>query len=112
MADLRVLIVDDTIVYRRILTEAVTPLTGVGLVHVASSAEIALEKMDQHEYDVVLLDNVMPGMGGLDLLRILKARPVAPAVIMVSGSGGENGEITLQALEYGALDFVVKPMER
>ncbi len=109
MAGLRVLIVDDTIVYRRILTEAVTPLQGVGLVDAAPSAEAALAKMDSQEYDVVLLDNIMPGMGGLDLLKIIKARHVSPAVIMVSGSSGENGEITLQALEHGALDFIIKP---
>lgn len=109
MEKLKVLVVDDSAVYRRILTEAVEA-TGLGLVqHAASNGVIALERLAQKQYDIVLLDVMMPEMDGIETLRLIKKDYPGTDVIMISGIGEGNVAVTVEALEIGALDFIVKP---
>lgn len=112
MEKLKILVADDSAVYRRILTQAVEA-TGLATVeHVASNGALAVERMENGTYDAALLDVNMPEMDGLQALEIIKKRWPDVPVIMISGTGGGNAAVTLRALRYGALDFIVKPQEQ
>jgi diguanylate cyclase (GGDEF)-like protein len=80
-------------------------------VEVAGSGPQALEKINQAHYDLVLLDQLMPGMSGLDLLRLLRATysPRELPVIMVTSAG--QSQSAIEALNQGANDYVVKPVD-
>jgi two-component system chemotaxis response regulator CheB len=106
---LRVLIVDDTVVYRRILSEVVEAMPDMVLVGTAPHGRLALAKLEQTPADLVLLDVEMPEMDGLEALREIRKRFPATSVVMVSGTNMTSAEITLRCLEQGALDFVRKP---
>lgn len=106
---LRVLIVDDTIVYRRIMGEIVESYGEAQVVGTAPHGRLALAKMQQTPVDLVLLDVEMPEMNGLETLREIRKTYPDVSVVMVSGTNMSSAEITLQALEQGALDFLHKP---
>jgi len=109
MEKLKVLIVDDTIFYRKILSAAVNN-TGIGIAtHTASSGDIALDHLKQRSFDVVLLDVIMPDMDGLEVLSVIKGFYTDIVVIMISSEGPESAAHTLAALGKGALDFIMKP---
>lgn len=107
--NLNVLVVDDTIVYRKILSEVLESLEGVQLLGTASQGRLALARMEQTPADLVLLDVEMPEMDGLETLGHLRKRWPETDVVMVSGTNMSSAEITVQALEQGALDFIRKP---
>jgi two-component system chemotaxis response regulator CheB len=108
MAKLRVLIVDDAVVVRRILTDA---LGGDPEIEVASAANgrIALAKIEQAKPDLVTLDMEMPELDGLGTLKeIRKLHPKLP-VIMFSTLTERGAAATLDALAAGANDYLTKP---
>jgi two-component system chemotaxis response regulator CheB len=106
--NIRVLVVDDSAVIREILSDLITEANGLELVATASGGKEALTRIEQHRPDVVTLDIQMPGMDGLETLgEILKRDPLP--VIMVSAFARREADITLEALELGALDYVAKP---
>jgi len=111
MADrpLKVLIVDDTVVYRKILTDVVEDCAEGTLISTAPQGRVAISKMNTDPADVVLLDVEMPDMGGLETLQALKAKWPATTVVMISGANAHSKETTVRALEMGALDFIQKP---
>lgn len=104
-----VLVVDDTVVYRRIVGDVVTSLDGAELVGTASNGRLALEKMKRLDVDVVLLDIEMPEMDGLATLGVIHREYPDVRVIMVSGANKHSADITVKALAGGAFDFVPKP---
>src|SRR3546814_1559490 len=78
------------------------------VVAVAPDPLIARELIKEHNPDVLTLDVEMPRMDGLDFLeRLMRLRPMP--VVMVSSLTERNSEVTLRALELGAVDFVTKP---
>lgn len=111
MADqsLRVLVVDDTIVYRRILSSIIEALPGTELAATAPNGKIALAKMETADVDLVLLDVEMPVLDGLKTLEVIRERFPEVGVIMISGANTSAAGITIRALEHGAIDFVPKP---
>jgi len=108
---LKVLIVDDALVYRKVLSEAVQNTGLAEVMCTASNGIIALEKIQHHSVDVVLLDVNMPEMDGIETLKIIRSQYPHIHVIMVSSVGRNDAEIVLKALRMGAMDFLVKPME-
>lgn len=106
---LKILIVDDSITYRSILFNILSAVPGVSVVSTASNGKSALIKFSQHEIDIVLLDIEMPEMDGLETLRAISERYPGTGVVMVSGMNRHSADITIQALESGALDFIPKP---
>ncbi len=80
-------------------------------IEIAENGEQALDKINHAHYDLVLLDQMMPGMSGLDLLRLLRATysPSQLPVIMVGAV--EDSEAIVDALGQGANDFVAKPVD-
>ncbi len=104
-----ILVVDDTVIYRQILSNIVTGIQDVELAGVASNGKIALSKIAISAPDMVLLDVAMPVMDGLETLDRLKLDYPDIEVIMVSSTDRTNAGLTMTALEKGALDFVLKP---
>ncbi|MGE0441601.1 MAG: chemotaxis response regulator protein-glutamate methylesterase [Gemmatimonadales bacterium] len=109
MAKIRVLVVDDAVVVRRILTEALAADSSIEVVGVAANGRIALQRIPQVNPDVVTLDVEMPELDGLATLReIRKTWPRLP-VIMFSTLTERGAATTLEALSAGASDYVTKP---
>ncbi len=103
------LIVDDTITYRKILSEVAATLPELEVVGTAPGGSLALKKMAQVPVNLVLLDIHMPDMDGVETLRHIKESFPQTFVVMVSGISTRAAETTIQALQIGALDFIRKP---
>jgi two-component system, chemotaxis family, protein-glutamate methylesterase/glutaminase len=106
---MRVLVVDDAVTYRTIVSRALEGIAGVEVVGAAANGRIALQKIELLRPDLLTLDLEMPGMGGLELLRCLRVSGSNVGVIMLSAFTTEGAKVTLEALQMGAFDFVVKP---
>src|SRR6201989_1355500 len=105
---IRVLIVDDSALVRRILSELLSVDHELEVVGTASDAYMAREKIKQLNPDVLTLDVEMPKMDGVTFLRnLMRLRPMP--VGMVSSLTGAGGEVTLDALAVGAVDYLPKP---
>lgn len=102
---IRVLIVDDEAAIRRALRP---PLVELGFqIHEASRGEEALQLLHSTQVDVVLLDINMPGIGGIETLRRIRAAAPRLPVLMVTVLDGEEEKV--EALELGADDYITKP---
>ncbi len=109
MQKLRVLIVDDSTVIRRLLSEALSADPEIEVVGTAANGKIALAKLPQLKPDLVTLDIEMPEMDGLETLtEVRKLYPRLP-VIMFSTLTERGAQTTLEALSRGATDYVTKP---
>lgn len=106
---LRVLVADDSILFRKIITEALTSLPGVEVVGSAQNGKIALQKVMELKPDLLTLDMEMPEMDGIGVLDALRAAKVKVFTIIVSALTRQGGDLTLRALEKGAIDFITKP---
>ncbi|MFJ3045102.1 chemotaxis response regulator protein-glutamate methylesterase [Herbaspirillum chlorophenolicum] len=105
---IKVLIVDDSALIRSVMREIIGSQPDMEVVGVAPDPIIARELIKQTNPDVLTLDVEMPRMDGLDFLeKLMRLRPMP--VVMVSSLTERGSEITLRALELGAIDFVTKP---
>jgi two-component system, chemotaxis family, protein-glutamate methylesterase/glutaminase len=105
---IKVLIVDDSALIRSVMKEIVNSQPDMEVVGVAPDPLIARDLIKQTNPDVLTLDVEMPRMDGLDFLeRLMRLRPMP--VVMVSSLTERGSEVTMQALELGAVDFVTKP---
>jgi len=105
---IKVLIVDDSAMVRKVLTEELGKDPQIRVIGAATDPYMAREMMLQQKPDVLLLDVEMPRMDGLTFLRkLMKYFPVR--VIVVSSLAESGGEVALKALEYGALEVLAKP---
>ena len=105
---IKVLIVDDSALIRSVMSEIVSSQPDMQVVGVAPDPLVAREMIKQTNPDVLTLDVEMPKMDGLDFLeKLMRLRPMP--VLMVSSLTERNSEITMRALELGAVDFVTKP---
>lgn len=103
-----VLVVDDSALIRKLLTEIINSQGDMQVVAVAPDPLVARELIKQHNPDVLTLDVEMPRMDGLDFLeRLMRLRPMP--VLMVSSLTERGSEVTLRALELGAVDYIAKP---
>jgi two-component system chemotaxis response regulator CheB len=105
----RVLVVDDTVLYRKVLSDVLALLPDAEVVGTASNGKIALAKIEQLKPDLLTLDVEMPEMDGLATLQELQRRKYDGAVVMVSAHTSEGAAVTMKALERGAFDFIAKP---
>ncbi|MEO8630321.1 MAG: chemotaxis response regulator protein-glutamate methylesterase [Betaproteobacteria bacterium] len=105
---IRVVIVDDSALMRGVLTEIINGSPDFEVVGAAPDPLIAREMIRDRNPDVITLDVEMPKMDGLAFLeKLMRLRPMP--VLMVSSSTESGSEITLRALELGAVDFISKP---
>ncbi|MDY6855637.1 MAG: chemotaxis response regulator protein-glutamate methylesterase [Thermodesulfobacteriota bacterium] len=108
---LRVLVVDDTVVFRKIVGDVLTEMPDIEVVGTASNGKIAVSKIVSLEPDLLILDIEMPEMDGLEVLKYIKTRFSDVGAIVLSSLTQKGGDITLKALELGAFDFVLKPQD-
>ena len=105
---IKVLIVDDSALIRSVMSEIVNSQPDMEVVATAPDPLVARELIKRHNPDVLTLDVEMPKMDGLDFLeKLMRLRPMP--VLMVSSLTERGSEITMRALELGAVDFVTKP---
>ena len=109
METIKAIVIDDTIVYRKIVGDVLKGIPGVEVIGVANNGKIALSKIASLKPDLITLDIEMPEVNGIEVLQALKDAPDAPVVIMLSTLTQQGSEMTIKALELGAFDFVPKP---
>jgi two-component system chemotaxis response regulator CheB len=108
MAKTRVLIIDDSALIRSLLTEIIGKQPDLEVIGTAPDPLVAREMIRALDPDVLTLDVEMPRMDGLDFLeKLMRLRPTP--VVMVSTLTERGAEVTMRALELGAIDFVAKP---
>lgn len=108
MEKVKVLIVDDSALVRKMLTGILTADPEMEVVGTAANPNIARQKIKQLNPDVLTLDIEMPEMDGLTFLRnLMRLRPMP--VVMVSTLTEKGADVTLDAMELGAVDFITKP---
>lgn len=105
---IRVIVVDDSALVRSVLTEIINSEKDMQVVATAADPYIARELIRELNPDVLTLDIEMPRMDGLDFLeKLMRLRPMP--VVMISTLTERGAEVTMRALELGAVDFVPKP---
>jgi len=105
---IRVLVIDDSALIRKILTDLLNSARDIEVVGTAPDPLIAREKIKALNPDVLTLDVEMPKMDGISFLsNLMRLRPMP--VVMISSLTEKGADVTLQALELGAIDFVSKP---
>jgi two-component system, chemotaxis family, protein-glutamate methylesterase/glutaminase len=109
---LRVLVVDDTIVYRKAVSDIIEEIPGVELAGVAHNGKIAISKIQTLKPDLLTLDIEMPEMNGIEVLEELQRNHPGIGVIMLSTLTAEGSDMTMRALELGAFDFILKPQSK
>ncbi len=109
VARLRVLVVDDSVVVRRMLTTAIDRDPALQVVGTASNGRLALAKLQQSPCDVVTLDVEMPELGGLETLAAIRRQFPQLPVLMCSSMTERGAVTTLEALSRGANDYITKP---
>ena len=105
---IRVLIVDDSAIVRKILSETLASELDIEVVGTAPDPIIALDKIQRLKPDVLTVDIEMPRMDGLTFLKQLMSTQPIP-VIIISSLAQSSVEIALEALKYGAVDVLAKP---
>ncbi len=103
--------VDDTVVYRKIVSDVIAELPNAEIVGTAHNGKAAILKVDSLKPDLLTLDIEMPEMNGLEALGHIKKEAPEVDAIMLSSLTQRGGELTMRALELGAFDFISKPEE-
>jgi len=108
MSKIKVLIVDDAALMRKLLTEILSSSPRIEVVGTAADPYIARDKIKQLNPDVITLDVEMPRMDGITFLKnLMRLRPMP--VVMISTLTEDGADVTLEALESGAIDYIPKP---
>ena len=112
MPPIRIMIVDDSLVIRKVLSDILKLDPAFEVAGMAGDGRIALAKLSDVKPDLIILDMAMPNMNGLEtLVEVRKLHPKMP-VIMFSTYSVKGGSETLEALALGASDYATKPVDR
>jgi two-component system chemotaxis response regulator CheB len=111
MAKIRILVVDDSVVFRRLVSDELSRDPELEVAGTAANGRIALAKLGQLSPDLVILDITMPEMDGLEALKELRKTYPRLPVIMFSTLTERGAEATLDALALGASDYFTKPTD-
>ncbi len=106
---MRVLVVDDTIVFRKIISDALEEIPDVEVVGKAGNGKTALMRIKDLRPDIITLDIEMPEMNGIEVLEVIKKEKIDVGVIVLSAVTVKGGDMTVKALQLGAFDFITKP---
>ena len=106
---IRVLVVDDSAVFRQSITAALNSLDGIEVIGTAGDGVAAIEAIERLQPDLVTLDVEMPVRDGIETLREIRRRRWSVPVLMVSSLTKEGAAVTIEALFLGAFDFIAKP---
>ncbi len=107
----KILVIDDSALMRRVISDIINESDEYEVVAIAKDGLEGLDMIVSHpyEYSAIILDINMPKLNGLELLKRLQKDHIEQTVIVVSTVAKEGAKETIQALEYGAFDFVTKP---
>ncbi len=111
MTHLRCMVVDDSLVFRKVLRDCLAEVPNVEVVAVAGDGVVALEKIRQFKPDFITLDLNMPVMDGLMVLDRLRNEGLDVEVLVVSSLTVDGAESSVRALSMGALDVLLKPSD-
>lgn len=106
---MKILVVDDSIVFRTQITASLSGMSDIDVVGSAANGKIALQKLEQMSVDLITLDLEMPELNGIETLKELRARGFKTKVIVFSSQTIRGAEKALEALRLGADDVVAKP---
>ena len=109
MAPIRVMVVDDSVVIRKLLTQTLAADPAIEVVASASLGKIAIAKIPQVNPEIIILDIEMPEMDGLETLTLIRKDWPKLPVIMFSTKTERGAVATIEALTRGASDYVPKP---
>lgn len=104
-----ILVIDDSALMRRVLSDTVNSDDQLNVTGIAKDGLEALELLKTNTYDCILLDINMPNMNGIEFLEFLKRTRKKEKVLVVSTDTVEGADVTIRALELGAIDFIKKP---
>ncbi len=104
-----ILVVDDSALMRRVICDIINSDSTFQVTDVCRDGLEAYERLKTKSYDAVILDVNMPRMDGLELLKKLQQDGIKATIIMVSTLTTRDADVTIQAMELGAVDFVTKP---
>ena len=105
-SNIRILLVDDHPVVRAGLASMLSTIPGLAVCGAASTAEEALQLIDSEQPEVLLLDLRMPGMNGIELLKVIRAKPLPPKSLVLTSY--ESDEEIYRAIEAGAQGYLLK----
>ncbi|MDX8396812.1 MAG: chemotaxis-specific protein-glutamate methyltransferase CheB [Mariprofundaceae bacterium] len=105
----RVLIVDDSVVFRSFFRGCLSEIDQVEVVGIARDGRDALKKVKELKPDLVTLDMEMPHLSGIEVLRALQKDAPSVSVLVLSAEVETDAKRTVEALEAGAFDFIIKP---
>ncbi len=106
---MRVMVVDDSIVFRSQLKNCLEGAEGILVTATAANGKIALDRLEKEACDLIILDLEMPEMNGMQFLAELRKRNFPQRVIVFAASTKEGASQVLEALNAGAVDFITKP---
>jgi two-component system chemotaxis response regulator CheB len=106
---MRVLIVDDSVVFRSQIKQSLSGIEGLEVVGTAANGKIALERLQEIPCEVVILDLEMPEMNGFEFLAELRARRLPQKVIVFAANDQSGANNVFEAFRAGAVDFITKP---
>lgn len=102
----KVLIVDDSLYMRTLIKDALSS-SGYEIVGMAANGEAAIDMAFDLQPDIITLDNILPDMLGIDILKTLKEEGLASKVVMISAVGQQS--VIDEGMKLGANDYIVKP---
>lgn len=102
----KIVVVDDSIYMRTVIKDALSQ-AGYNVCAEAENGEKAIDLVLEHQPDLVTLDNILPDMLGLDVLKVLKDENSGSKVIMISAVGQQS--VIEEGLSIGADEYIVKP---
>ncbi|WP_040211173.1 protein-glutamate methylesterase/protein-glutamine glutaminase [Clostridium polynesiense] len=109
MNNIKVLVVDDSVLMRRIISDMINETQGMEVIDTAKNGEELIAKLNNITPDVITLDVEMPKMDGIEVLKKLREKDLNTTVLMLSSLSKKGAEITMNCLELGAFDFISKP---
>lgn len=109
MSRIRVLVVDDSVVARRMVTDAIERDHQIEVVGIAANGRIALAMVEKLAPDLVMMDLEMPVMDGIEAVRAMRRRGDRMPIIVFTAMSSRDAKTTFNALAAGATDFVTKP---
>jgi two-component system chemotaxis response regulator CheB len=105
----RILIVDDSALSRRMLSEAVTSDSALEVAYAAPTAELGIGFLEKNDVDLIVLDVEMPKVDGIEAVRRIRRKWEKIPILMCSGHTAQGANVTLKALAEGASDCISKP---
>lgn len=105
---IKLLIVDDSAFMRRVIRDIVEKIEGIEVIGIARNGMDALDKIPKLKPDIITLDIEMPKLNGIETLKQIKEKYNIPVIMLSSITGGD---ITMEALQIGAVDFIEKPKD-